>query len=221
VSHPCHQCGVEVDEGSPFCRKCGAPQIRVSRGDDTPAASPAAPAAGAGGFVVSESPRHGGVDRSVARSAAAKAGILVAILLALSYSISPFFLLVPFAGILAVQLYLKRVPGRKLSPGEGAGVGLLAGFLGFLIWGIPYLVVMLWCLKFHPDWPPIQNLRAQIDIAARIQVRPEAQQLVQQWLTPGGLIFVIVLVSISILIFTLILSAIGGAIGAGIARRRP
>jgi hypothetical protein len=192
----------------------------VSQGDSPAATVAADPAPGGSDYVVSEGPVPGGIDRSVARRQAAKAGVLVAILLALSYFVAPFFLLVPFAGILAVQLYLKKVPGRRLSRGEGAGMGLLTGLSGFLIWDIPYFAVMLWCLRFHPDWPPIQNLRAQIDLAARMQARPDAQQLVQQWLTPGGLIFVLVFISIFVLILSLILSAIGGAIGAGI-RRRP
>src|ERR1051326_7417864 len=29
MDHACHQCGQEIEEGTPFCRHCGAPQIRI------------------------------------------------------------------------------------------------------------------------------------------------------------------------------------------------
>jgi len=226
VSHPCHQCGAEVDEGNPFCRQCGSPQIRVNRGGEEPPANPASTATSYPPAGTSTQPTHGGlesigINQRVARSQALKAGILIALILVVSSRSMFSLLLIPLAGMLAVQLYIRRVPGHGISAGTGAGIGLLTGLFGFLIYIVPSLSILIWGLEFHPDWAPVQQLRGQFEAAIRNNPNPQAQQMLQHLLTPGGLLFLIIFGSAILLILCLVLSAIGGAIGARLSKRRP
>src|SRR3954471_11075207 len=36
MQHACHQCGAPVDDGTPFCKQCNAPQIRVATAMQAP-----------------------------------------------------------------------------------------------------------------------------------------------------------------------------------------
>lgn len=224
LNHLCHQCGAEVEEGNPFCRKCGAPQIRVNRETVEQQASPAQPdfasdlasnssAAGAQGRST--------IDRRIARRQAALAGLLLALILATGLGFSLALLLIPLAGMLAVQLYYRKLPEQKLSLGKGAGIGLLTGFFGFLIFSLPAFPFLLWQVALHPDPALIQQLRAQIEATARNSPNPQAQQMMNSLLTPGGLVFICIMIFVLLLLLTLALSAIGGAIGAGLPKRRP
>jgi len=225
VGHPCHQCGTEVGEGSPFCRQCGAPQIRVSPGGSAEQATndPTAKDS-ASDSISAQLPGNGplriSVNRHVARRQAALAGLMLAVLLALSSWFTPVLLLVPLAGLLAVELYGRKVPERRISPGVGAGIGLLTGFFGFLMFSLPALPYTLWDVAHHPDPALTQQLHAQLDAAMRSNPTPQAQQVVQYLLSPSGLIVIVITSFVFLLILTLALSAIGGAIGANLANRR-
>jgi hypothetical protein len=146
--------------------------------------------------------------------------MLVAVLLTLSYFRAPFFLLIPIAGFFAVWRYLREIPGQRLSPGAGAGIGLLTGFLGFLFCGIPYISTISWCLANHSDCLPVRSLRAQISLALEANPNPQVQQVAQSLLAPSGVFFFAVALCLLTLVLTLLLSAIGGAIGANLSKRR-
>jgi hypothetical protein len=193
----------------------------VSQGDSQAATGAADPAPSGSDDAVSEGPVPGGIERSVARRQAAKAALLVALILAISSQLLWGLLLIPLAGMLAVQLYLRRRPEPKLSPGAGAGIGLLTGFLGFLIFGIPALPFTLWVTVFHPDPAVLKELHAQMDTQIQRSPNPQAQQIAQSLMTPHGLLLLFILGFAILLILTLVLSAVGGAMGAGIGRRRP
>jgi hypothetical protein len=161
-----------------------------------------------------------GINRRVARKQAAQAGILVAVFLTLSYFLSPIFLLIPLGGFFAVRRYLQEIPGQRLSPGAGAGIGLLTGLLGFLFCGIPYISTISWCLAIHSDCLPVRSLRAQISLALQANPNPQLQQVAQSLLAPSGVFFFAMALCLLTLILTLLLSAIGGAIGANLSKRR-
>ena len=225
MSHPCHQCGAEVDEGNPFCRQCGSPQIRVNRGGEEPV-NPSAVIGDhtsipdSASLPYTDSGRSG-IDRRLARLQALKAGLLLALILVLSSFFPPSLLLIPAAGLLAVQLYHRKLPQQKISAGTGAGIGLLTGFIGFLIFSIPAFPFTLWNLALHPDPAILQQLRSQLEAAIRSNPNPQAQQMAQNLLAPSGLIFISVVLFVFLLVLTLALSAIGGAIGGSLSKRRP
>ena len=221
ASHPCHQCNAEVEEGTPFCRKCGAPQIRVSR-EGAPeqrreSASSSASGADALRFPGDTSTQKR-VDRRLARRLAALSGLLLVVIMALSSSSALLFLLIPIPGALTVGFYLRRRPGKSISLGVGTGLGLLTGLFGALLYVVPSLAFLLWCLTNHPDWRPVQDLRSQIEHAVR--TNPQLQQIAPFLLGHNGLVFMAVMGSVVLVVLTLVLSAIGGAVGAALFRRR-
>ena len=224
ASHPCHQCNAEVEEGTPFCRKCGAPQIRVSREGTSEQPREASVEPGSPASPVTGAPQQGArsidIDRRLARRQAALAGLLVALVLALAFKSLPSLLLIPLASMLTIQLYYRKRPQDRISAGTGAGMGLLTGFLGFLMFALLGVPVALWQFVYHPDPQLMHELRTQLEAAARAHPNPQAQQIIQNFLTPGGLTLVVVALFLFLLVFTLIFSAIGGAIGATLFRRR-
>ena len=222
-SHPCHQCNAEVEEGAPFCRKCGAPQIRVSR-EGTPEQPRGAPGSGDGSVSpvtggVKQGGRSSSIDRRLARQQAALAGLLLAFILAAMFVFLPSLLLIPLASMLTIRLYFRKRPLDRISAGTGAGMGLLTGFFGFFMFALPGVPTLLRLLVYHPDPQLMHQLRAQFEAAARSNPNPQAQQMVQYLLTPAGLTFVVVALFVFLLVFTLVLSALGGAIGAALFKR--
>jgi hypothetical protein len=145
---------------------------------------------------------------------------MLAVLLVLASQLPAVLFLVPLAGLLAVELYGRKVPERRISPGVGAGIGLLTGFFGFLMFSLPALPYSLWDMAHHPDPAFIQQLHAQLDPALRANPTPQMQQIVQYLLSPSGLIVIVITSFVFLLVLTLALSAIGGAIGANLANRR-
>ena len=119
-----------------------------------------------------------------------------------------------------MQLYYRDGPGQKISPGAGSGIGLLTGLIGFLVFSVPALPFALWYLVLHPDPELMQQFRTQMEAAARSNPNPQAQQIMQSLLTPGGMVFICIAGFLFLLIFTLALSALGGAIGAALSKRR-
>jgi len=160
------------------------------------------------------------INRQVARRQAALAGLMLAILLVLASQFPAVLFLVPLAGLLAVELYGRKVPERRISPGVGAGIGLLTGFFGFLVFGIVAIPYDLRNVIRHPDPAEIQQLHAQLDPAVRANPTPLVQQMAQYLLSPSGLIVIHITSFVVLLVLTLALSAIGGAIGANLANRR-
>jgi len=59
-----------------------------------------------------------------------------------------------------------------------------------------------------------------MEAAAHSNPNPQAQQIVQNLLTPGGMAFICIAGFLFLLIWTLVLSALGGAIGANFSKRR-
>jgi hypothetical protein len=169
---------------------------------------------------VEQGGRSSSIDRRVARQQAALAGLLLALSLAAMFVFLPSVLLIPLAGMLTIQLYFRKRPQDRISAGVGAGMGLLTGLLGFLMFALVGVPMMLRLLVYHPDPQLMHELRAQFEAAARSNPNPQAQQMVQYLLTPAGLTFVVVALFVFLLVFTLALSALGGAIGATFFGRR-
>jgi hypothetical protein len=147
--------------------------------------------------------------------------LLLAFILITALRLPVTLLFVPLAGIFAVQLYAWKLPEQKLSSGAGAGIGLLTGLFGFLMFALPAFPLALWKVALHPDPELMQQLRAQAETTVRNSSNPQAQQVMSSLLSPNGLIFICIFMFVFLLALTLILSALGGAIGANIARRRP
>ena len=116
-------------------------------------------------------------------------------------------------GALAVLLYRRRLPRQAVSRGMGARLGVVAGLLGFLLYAVPQAVRLAF---FHLGGSIRAAMRRAIEHSAAQNPDPNAQELMRNLLTPDALaVFLTVLVVLFFGVF-LLLSTIGGAIGASV-----
>jgi hypothetical protein len=210
MEHACHRCGSPVEDGVPFCAKCNAPQIR---------------------FIVHEEPelarRTGQPEHAIAPldtpalqwhkalRPAALAGIVAAFAMAIPGGMLGFGMLA--AGVLAVLLYQRRVPGTSLTPGSGARLGALAGLVGFVFFaGASSLELLV----FRADNELRTALLAAIDQAAARSTDPQARQIAERLKSPEGLAVLLVLVFLMIGIAAVGCASLGGALGAWFLQRK-
>jgi hypothetical protein len=191
-----------VSENAPFCSQCGAPQIRVSVGQpDAPqnAAPPIAPALTAGRVIW-----------SAAFSRTVIAAIIGTILLVIFQFLLPpllvLILLVPFTGAIAVWLYRSRDP--LISGGKGFRVGMVAGFMLFL------LNALLGALAYFVNPTEIVNkMKQQFELAASRSADPNAQQMFRNLADrPDAMLTFVLFGGMLTMIIFVIFCGIGGAI---------
>ncbi len=218
MEHPCHQCGATVEEGTPFCKQCGAPQIRV---DADAGATPPLPPGTPGQLQPPAQPvplapgqaPPGRIDWSRAFPAALIAGVLLAVCWIVPWA--TFCLWTIAGGALAVALYQRRRPA-PVTTGMGARLGAVTGLLGFVVFA---LAVSLEILATRGG-----RLRAALtqvfEQAAARDSNPAAQEMIQKLSSPQGIALLVTIGLIVLLAAFLIFSAIGGAIGAALFRTR-
>ncbi|MFZ0284304.1 MAG: zinc ribbon domain-containing protein [Terriglobales bacterium] len=209
MEHPCYKCGANVEDGVPFCTQCNAPQIRV--GGSNPEAGSAAELSEASFPVFSGA----SIQWSDGVPAAALAGLVAALLMFIALGV--FGLGLIGCGALSVVLYRRRNPLSDLSPGMGARLGAVSGIFGFGIFAILSAVGML---AFRSG---VEMRNALLDAIAQSAARsPDAQvQKAFEYLkTPPGLALMMALSLAVLLVAFLVLSSIGGAVGAAMMRRK-
>jgi hypothetical protein len=217
VEHPCHRCNAAVKDGSPFCQSCGAPQIRVL----IPEAQPEAVAAASDapidrvGSRVFVSQQRNQINWHVAVRSAATGGATAA-----AFSFLPlgraFVLVLPLAGFLCVALYRRRSL-QEPSRGVGFQLGALSGLIGSAIF---FVLTALQALVFHAQ----DQLRdAMVQAIRQAQARstdPQAKQMLDYFMTPQGLMVMMIFGFIFTVIVFVLLSGLGGAVSAAIFRRK-
>jgi hypothetical protein len=222
MEHACHKCGKAVEDGVPFCPQCNAPQIRV-----VTAVQPAPE--GAASVVLEGRPEQrtssGGLQPTGGsrawRAANLAAGLcgLAALLVAVLTGVPQLalFLWMFGGGILAVAIYHRRQHLGFITAGMGARLGAMAGLMGFVIFGLLSLVQML-------ATRGTGQLRAALEQALKTsaahRANPEAQQMVQQFLTPEGMRLLLALGIVLMLVLFVALSSLGGAIAAAVVGKR-
>ena len=221
MEHACHKCGKAVEDGVPFCPQCGAPQIRVM--------TAVQPAPERASVVLEGRPEQppslaglqpAGASRAWrAANLAAGLGALAALLIAVLTGVPQlaFFLWMLGGGMLAVVIYYRRQQLGFMSAGMGARLGAMAGLMGFVIFGLLSLVQML-------AMRGTGQLRAALEQALKASAahsgNPEAQQMMQQFLTPEGMRLLLALGIVLMLVLFVALSSLGGAIAATIVGKR-
>ena len=125
MEHPCHKCGAAVEDGTPFCKQCGAPQIRVPgiEAQEPPAVRPPAPTPTESSPELSSLPgllsperRSGDVQWAHALPGAALGGAFSLLAAIVPYAIfGPAFLA---GGAVAVILYRRHL--KNELPSQGA-----------------------------------------------------------------------------------------------------
>jgi len=221
MDHACHQCGTEIEEGTPFCRHCGASQIRIPDMEEpaTPPLPPETPGEvqpPAQPIVIGQvlPPPPLGVDWSNALPAAGWAGALLALAWSIPYI--GYFLWILAAGAVAVAFYKRRVPNAVVTPANGARIGALCGLFGFVGFAV-LMAIGLLLLRGSTKFREL--LQQAMQQAAAGNPDPKAQEILAQMTSPAGLAFIVTLVMIVFLVGFVALSSAGGAVGAWIYKK--
>lgn len=154
-----------------------------------------------------------------AANLAAGLGALVALLVAVLTGVPQlaFFLWMLGGGMLAVVIYRRRQHLGFMSAGMGARLGAMAGLMGFVIFGLLSLVQML---AMRGTGQLRTALGEALKNSAAHSGNPEAQQMVQQFLTPDGMRLLLALGIVLMLVLFVALSSLGGAIAATVVGKR-
>jgi flagellar biosynthesis protein FlhB len=115
-------------------------------------------------------------------------------------------------------MYRRRVPQATLTPGLGARIGAVTGLFGF---GVFAVIMGLELLATRDSGRFRQLLQQVIEQAAARNSDPQAQQAMQQLMTPAGMAMMITIVFVLFLAAFLSLSSVGGALGAWLLGKRP
>jgi len=209
VEHPCYKCGAAVEDGTAFCPQCNAPQIRVGFGESDVAPN----ASELTGRRIP--PNTTAIQWSQALPAAALAGVIAALLMFIP--LGAFGLGMLTGGILAVLFYRRRNPAAELTPGMGARLGAASGALGF---GVFAIFTAIEVLVFHSGGQLRTALLEAIQQSAARSSEPQAQQALEYLKSPAGLALMMGLGLVLMFVIFLILSSLGGALGAVLLRRK-
>lgn len=224
MEHACAQCGKPVEDGRPFCPECHAPQIKVPLRPPTAPVTeplppgtpedvqpPAEPMVSERRLVPRERDR---LQWRPAFGAALMAGLLAAV--GSSIPIVPLAMLCMFAaGGLAVTLYRRRAGHVAVTPWMGAKLGVMAGGTGFGLLAV-LSTIRLFAASERTELRAAFRDKMQEAMAASADpgVRQAMAEFRDYIATDRGLI-VMVLVFVTIAaVFFLIISALGGALGA-------
>jgi len=222
VEHPCHRCGSPVDDASPFCNECGAPQIRFSRPevpvedivvstqlDSVPAAVPQQPDP-----HLETNRRVSERERTVALRSALKGAAIAAV-----FCLFPvgFAIAMPLAGFLAVLFYRRRSWRADSSRRSGFKLGALAGLFAFMIFGL-FVSVQVSIPASRDEFRKLM-----IDQLHTLQAKssdPEQRADIEYFTTPHGFPVGIALGAVVSCVFFAFFAGIGGAVAAALLRRQ-
>ena len=208
VEHPCYKCGATIEEGTPFCPQCNAPQIRVSSvASDLP-------------LEVSQAEQHSGsyhagIQWSQGLPSAALAGLAAAFLMFIP--LGAFGLGMIAAGVLSVLFYRKRNPGANLTPALGAKLGAVSGVLGF---GMFAVLTALEVAVFHGGGALREAMQQAIEQSAARSADPQVQQMLDYFKSPAGLVLMMNCGLAVVFVAFLVFSSLGGAASAALLRSK-
>ncbi len=196
-----------MEEGTPFCPHCNAPQIRVvvEGGEQTVTYETAT-------RVLSASKR---LEWPHALPAAATSGAISAVLMLFPFA--GLTLGTIFGGMLCVMLYRRRAPRAPLTTGMGAKLGAISGILAFAFFSIFTAVEVL---VLHAGEQLRVELLKQVNEAASRNTEAQMQPVFDYLRTSAGMQFAMMVGFASIFLIFLVLSSAGGALGTALLRRR-
>ena len=212
MERPCYRCGANIEEGTPFCAGCGAPQIRVA------APEPLAPNATTPETAIEHYASHASPHPSALEWSQALPSAGIALLAAIFLTLvgMPAGLGMLAAGFLSVVLYRRRCPITNVTAGMGARLGALTGVLGF---GVSAAILALWT-AFRSGREIHDAFLKYIQQYAAHSSDPHMQQVLELFNTPEGFTFIMILSLVMTLIAFVIFSSLGGTIAAFLLHRK-
>jgi hypothetical protein len=218
MEQSCYKCRQVVEEGTPFCPHCSAPQIRVILPE--PATPPAAFAAESQPSTVLPASQTLPVlalpmQWSQALKPCALAALVATLLMALG--LNPFVAML-CVGFLAVVFYRQRRPESRVKAAAGARLGAISGILCFSFTSILIALASTaseFRTKIRDEF--IQNAQKW---ATSRPADPQIQAALDQLKTPEGLIMALIVGSLLLFVVSIGLASLGGALGGTIFGRR-
>jgi len=128
-----------------------------------------------------------------------------------------FVLALPFAGFLSVLIYSRYNRGAEPTLGIGFRIGAAAGLAGFIILTV---LTAIETLAFHGENELRSALVQAVKQSQERYADPQARQALEFFMTPDGLIYLMIVGSLFMCLLFVIFSGIGGAISASLLRRR-
>jgi hypothetical protein len=220
MEQPCYKCGQAVEEGTPFCPHCSAPQIRVVIAEPPPA--PAAlsnlsiNAQGEAALPASQTVPVLALPMQWSGTVkpCALAALVAALLMVLG--LNPFVAMF-IVGFLAVLFFRQRAPGIAVRTMAAAGIGAIGGLLWFALSSILEVVLVIFLHK----GPELRTeLISRLDQAASQTADPQVVALFDRMKSPGGLEILIVGGFLFALIAAGVLASVGGMLAGTILGRR-
>src|SRR5947209_9439921 len=216
MQYSCYRCGAAVEEQTPFCASCGAPQIRVNTANmaqdvpltpETPAAPPLEP-----GTPASVQPPAMPVRFDGAPARPGKRFLRHIWFLALMSGI--FLGLLPPLGllVLAVSIVIcikryKRDNPVLFTRADGARLGMLIALLSFL----PF--VPLYSLRIAADPQPVREAMLR-PLQQRAAQDPQYQEMLRWASTLEGFMTLMVLTTIIFMVFLVVIAGVVGCFSA-------
>jgi hypothetical protein len=211
MEYPCHRCDAPVEDGVLFCKKCGAPQVRVAGTEASPPPLPELEQPDVRTGLGKTSEIAGSVVRwPTALGAAAVAGLIAAALIIPLFGLGLGML---SGGFLSVVFYRRRTSGAPVTSGVAAKLGALSALLelGFVV---VFICLRVWL--FHNGSQLRAAFMSALERAARFADPEAAPQLIAAMASPAGLTaFTLIL-----LIGLLVCASLGGVIGTLLQRKK-
>ncbi|HKW18359.1 MAG TPA: hypothetical protein VJO35_12705 [Terriglobales bacterium] len=155
-------------------------------------------------------------DSHVTIRAALYAGVIGAVLG--SIPIGPNFILAPpLAGFLAVLFFRRWRRGPEPRSRVGFKLGALAGVFSFPLF---LVLTAIWAVTFHEEATIRQSMIAAVHLQQARATDPQVRQMLDYFLTPRGLMFMMGMEFVIMGIAFVLLSGIGAALGASFLRRK-
>jgi hypothetical protein len=214
MDHPCHKCGQAVEDGTAFCARCGAPQIRVAIAQPMDAAVVGTAEAGALSETAPSQP-FASIRWQRALPVCAGCALTAALLMVLGLMVP--FLAVLGAGFFAVALYRRKTFAASIKPWTGAQLGAVCGVFSF---GFGAIFEAIAVALFHSGPQIREKMLQALQQAASRTNDPQAQAILDYFKSPPGMALMMIFFLIFALLFFVLLGGIGGAIAGAFLRRK-
>jgi hypothetical protein len=142
------------------------------------------------------------------------AGFIASILML--FPLGAFGLGMILAGVLSVIFYRWRNPGQTVTPGGGARLGAVSGLLGFVM----FLCLAAISVSVAGGAELRKTLAQAVEQSASRAADPQSQRVLEFLRTPQGLVAIMIAGLAVAFVAFLILTSLGGALGAVLLRRK-
>ena len=219
MEQPCYKCGQTVEQGVPFCPHCAAPQIRVVIAEPAPpplSIAPATTSLDSAALPASQTVPVLALPMQWSQSVkpCALAAIVASLLMYLG--LHPFVAMVS-VGFLAVVFCRQRRPESMIKAAAGAGIGALAGLLWFAMSSVFEALIVIF---FHKGPELRSALIAKLQELSSQTSDPQVLSMFERFKTPGGLEFLMLASLVFAFLASIVLAAVGGALGGAVLGRR-